>query len=108
EDDLLFQAATMYATIGGLKAAESAADRASTVAEQRVKDAQVQLEAGTATKLVFTRAETDRVVAEGQKASLRARRQGLLANLRALIGADDEGEIDIADERLNEVVGKVD
>jgi outer membrane protein len=104
EDDLLFQAATLYATAGGLRAQEAAAERAIAVAEQRVKDARVQLEAGTATKLIYTRAETDRVVAEGQKTSFLARRRGTLANLRAMTGSEEL--IDVAEARLPDLAGK--
>lgn len=96
EDDLLFSAATMYTTIRGLTAMESAAGRAIAVAEQRVKDARLQVEAGTQTTLTLTRAETDRVVAEGERTALRSQRLGMLANLAALIGAG--GKLELRDE----------
>jgi outer membrane protein len=102
EDDLLFQAATAYATAVGLKGMESASERALAVAEQRTKDARLQLEAGTTTPLTLTRAETDRVVAEGQRTSVRARRATLLATLKALTGI--QGQLELKDERIVERV----
>ncbi|MCK6549956.1 TolC family protein [Myxococcota bacterium] len=102
EDELLFGAATLYATAGGLKALEAASDRALAVAEQRLRDAKVQLEAGTATPLVVTRAETDRTSAAVQKTTLQSRRSTLLANLRALVGA--EGPVEVKEERLSDYV----
>lgn len=102
EDELLFQAAALYATLAGVKAQEAAADRALAVAEQRVADARVQVEAGTATPLVLTRASTDRVTALGAKAALLAERRAAAANLGAMIAA--EGEVEIAGERLSEVI----
>ncbi len=102
EDELLFQAATLYATLAGLKAQEAAADRALAVAEQRVADARVQVDAGRATPLVLTRAETDRVVALGVKASLLAARRGAAANLGAMIGA--KGAVEISEDRLSDSI----
>lgn len=98
EDELLFGAATLFAVTGGLKALEAASDRALAVADQRLRDAKVQLEAGTATPLVVTRAETDRTSAAVQKTTIQSRRATLLANLSAVVGAD--GPVDVKDERL--------
>jgi outer membrane protein TolC len=97
EDDLLFSAATSFATLVGLRALEGAADRAIEVADKRVADARLRVEAGAQTRLALTRAETERVVAEGQRESVRAQRRGLLASLAAMIGTTAPIEVEDID-----------
>ncbi len=104
EDELFFQGASIFATLGGLKALEQAAVRAITVSEQRIKDAKAQFAAGTATQLVVTRAETDRTAAEVQKITINTQRQRLLATLGMLAG--QAGPVDIKDEPI--LLGKSD
>ena len=89
EDDLLFQGASLYATLTGLDGMVAASRRALEVAEKRIEDARVQLEAGTTTPLAVTRAETDKVVAEGQLIALEAQRRKLLAGLQVLTGSKE-------------------
>jgi outer membrane protein TolC len=93
EDEVLFATASVYASIVGLKELEQAAERAIVVAGKRIEDARAQLEAGTATRLSVTRAETDKVSAEGQLLSLQAQRRALLATLQALIAAPELIEV---------------
>jgi outer membrane protein TolC len=93
EDQLFFQGATLFATIAGLKGLEAAAERAAKVAEQRIVEAKVQVEAGTSTNLVVTRAETDKVSAESQRIAVAAQMRKLKAGLGLLVGA--EGPIDV-------------
>jgi outer membrane protein len=90
EDELLFQGATLYATVVGLDGLEAAAERALTVAEKRIKDAEAQLEAGTATPLAVTRARTDLATAQNQRTQVRAQKQKLLASLAVLTGTENE------------------
>ncbi len=93
EDELLFQGVTLYASLGGLAALDAAAERAIQVAKRRVVDAKALVEAGSATQLDITRAETDRAVAEGERVALRAQRKRLLASLRALVGTEKAIEV---------------
>ncbi|MCC7380441.1 MAG: TolC family protein [Deltaproteobacteria bacterium] len=102
EDEILFQTAQIYSGLVGMKELESASVRAIEVAEKRIQDAKVQLEAGTATKLSVTRAETDKILAEGQRLSVREQRRTLLATLRALAGIDEP--IEVATTPLEESV----
>jgi outer membrane protein len=90
EDELTFAAAQLFVSINGLRALEAAALRASQVADRRIQDAKAQLEAGTATRLAVTRAETDKATSEGQILALHAQQTGLLASLRGLMGATEE------------------
>lgn len=90
EDELTFAAAQLFVSINGLRSLEAAAQRASQVADRRIQDAKAQLEAGTATRLAVTRAETDKATSEGQILALRAQQTGLLASLRGLMGATEE------------------
>ena len=99
EDELLFGALTIYASLGGLQALDAAAERAIAVAERRVANARALVEAGSATELDVTRAETDRAVALGERASLMAQRKRLLASLGAMIGA--KGAIEVIAEPLD-------
>lgn len=93
EDDLTFSAATLYTNLLGLEGLEAAAKRAEEVAEQRIADAKLQIEAGTATPLSATRAETDRATAEGERIRVSAQRRRLVAQLGLLLGADGPLEV---------------
>lgn len=100
EDDLLFSGATLYATLAGLERLEAAAQRAQEVAALRISDAKRRVEAGAATPLEVTRAETDRAQAEGQRISVQAQRRRLLAELKVLVGAD--GALEVAGGSIRE------
>lgn len=93
EDEVLYRAARLYAGLVGLAELEAASTRAITVAERRIQEAEAQLEAGTATQLAVTRAETDRIVAEGQRLGLRQQQRSAMAALGALMGTDGAFEV---------------
>ncbi len=93
EDELVFSGATLYVTLVGLAGLEQATQRAIEVAEQRIHQAKIQLEAGTATPLTVTRAETDRAQAEGQRVALQAQRQRLISQLSLLLGEDESIQV---------------
>jgi outer membrane protein len=87
-DELLFAAAQLYAGLQAVDALEAAARRAVDSADARAKDAKVRVDAGLATPLDITRAETRKTEAESQLAQLVAQRRSLLADLQALLGAE--------------------
>ncbi len=93
EDELSFRAAQLYVTLAGLKGLEAATVRAIEVADDRIADARVQLEAGTTTQLTVTRAETDRAAAAAQLLALQSQRRTLLAGLAALVGKTTPVEV---------------
>lgn len=86
-DELLFAAAQLYAGLMAVDALEAAVQRAVASAEARARDAKVRVEAGLATPLDITRAETRKTEAESQLAQLQAQRRSLQADLQALLGS---------------------
>lgn len=86
--DVLFGVVRMALGLESLDALEAAAARAVKVAEDRADDARIQLEAGIATPLDLTRAETSRTEAETNRQQVIAERARVQAELRALTGWD--------------------
>lgn len=93
EDELVFSGATLYVTLVGLVGLEEAAERAASVAEDRIQQAKIYVEAGTATPLSVTRAETDLAQVQGQRVAVQAQRQRLLSQLILLLGEDDSVQL---------------
>ncbi len=94
EDDLIFNGASLYVTLIGLEGLEEAAERAFQIAEKRIVEAKIYVEAGTATPLSVTRAETARSQALGQRIAVKAQRQRLLSQLILLMGEDGPVEVE--------------
>lgn len=89
ERDVLFGVIRIVLGLESLAALDAAAARAVDVAQQRAAEAKTLVEAGAATPLDVSRAETARIEAESQRATLAAEQARLLAELRALAGWDE-------------------
>ena len=93
EQDLFYTIIRISLGIDSLKAVEGTAQRAIEVAEQRLRDARSRLDGGIATPLDVSRAESTKTEAESAYQSIRAQRQRLIADLRAVSGWDQNVQV---------------
>ncbi len=92
-DELRFGAAQIYAGLQTVDALEAAARRALAVAEARIADAEVRVDAGIAAPIEVTRAQARSAEAKSQLAQIEAQRRSLQADLQVIIGSETPVEV---------------